>query len=152
MDENSANFMSLLAGDGATREYSTFCAGRGHLLCLLSSQKASSRPGPYKQLAVDLGSRRGDYVKQGRLGTSAPGPLFALEVMFSAPRGSVAGRGGRLGAPRPSGTSCRELLPLLCLVFIFLVEILHHLLFISPPDERCLLTVGRRQGGGVNGG
>lgn len=58
--------MFLPTWDGATREYSPFCMGMGHLLCLLFSQNASSHPAQYKQVAVDLGSWCRGYVKPGR--------------------------------------------------------------------------------------
>lgn len=51
--------MFLPTWDGATREYSPFCTGMGHLLCLLFSQNASSHPAQYKQVPVDLGTGQG---------------------------------------------------------------------------------------------
>jgi len=113
MNENSANFTFLPAWDGATWEYSTFCMGTGHLLRLLFSQNASSRPAQYKQGAVDLGSWRRDYVKPGRF---AGLDIYGLTRFCFGCRGDVRGahsavcralKRGRLSLPA-CHCGCRE--------------------------------------------
>lgn len=93
--------MFLPAWDGATRGYSTFCTGTGHLLCLLFSQNASSRPAQYKQVAVDLGRRWRDYVKPGRF---AGLDIYGLAPFCFGCRSDVRGaRSALCQAPKQGG-------------------------------------------------
>lgn len=103
--------MFLQIWDGATREYSTFCMGIGHLPCLLFSHNAPSHPAQYKQVTVDLGKGWRDYVKPGRF---AGRDIYGLAPFCFGCRGDVDARAqpcallrkpaqpqGSLGVPRP---------------------------------------------------